>query len=450
VALQTDLRRRLDRRIFALAIPALGALAAEPLLSLADTFFVSQLGASALGALAVNGAVFGFVFVVFNFLAYVTTPMVARAEGAGDRERAGEIISSSLVLAIGLGVITTSVLILFAQPILRLLQTGPEVMAPALDYLRIKALAAPAVLVILAGHGSFRGLADTRIPLLITVAINVLNAVIDPILIFGFDMGVSGAALGSVAAQYIGAGLFVVLLRRRLGQLTWAGLIGLHNLLRPGALITARTLFLVSTLSISTAAVARIGVDALAAHQILRETWFLSAMLVDGLAIAAQTLVAEATGRGDRQGEVNVIRRLLWWGTWMGAALAGLWLISAVPLAAVFAPTAGVAAALGDVTVVLAILAIPSAWLWVLDGVVLGQLRLTRMVASSGLGLVAAALLLAVVVRNGWGLAGVWWGLGLMIGARLLVLIPGLLPSVEEEAPGLGQPQGEQSRHENA
>jgi Na+-driven multidrug efflux pump len=130
----------------------------------------------------------------------------------------------------------------------------------------------------------------------------------------------------------------------------------------------------------------------------------------------------------------------------MGAVLTGLWLISATPLAAVFAPSGGVAAELGDVTVVLAIIAVPSAWLWVLDGVVLGQLRLTRMVASSGLGLVAAALLLAVVVRNGWGLAGVWWGLGLMIGARLLVLIPGLLPSVEEEAPGLGQPQGEQSR----
>ncbi|MGH8924413.1 MAG: MATE family efflux transporter [Acidimicrobiia bacterium] len=439
--------RAIDRRIFALAIPALGALAADPLLSLADTFFVSQLGASALGALAVNGAVFGFVFVVFNFLAYVTTPMVARSEGAGDRDRAGQIISSSVVLGIALGVITTAVLIVFARPILRLVQTGPEVMAPALDYLRIRALAAPAVLVILAGHGSFRGLADTRTPLLITLAINLLNALIDPLLIFGFNMGVSGAALGSVAAQYVGAGLFVVLLHRRLGHLTWTGLTSLHNLLRPGALITARTLFLVTTLSVSTAAVSRIGVDALAAHQIVRETWFLSAMLVDGLAIAAQTLVAEATGRGDRAGEADVIRRLLWWGSWMGLVLAGLWLGSSSPLSAIFAPTTDVADELGEVTFVLAILAVPSAWLWVLDGVVLGQLRLVRMVASSGMGLLAAAGLLVLVVQNGWGLGGVWWAIGLMIGARLLVLIPGLFPTIEKKAPGLGQRQGQGSRY---
>jgi MATE family multidrug resistance protein len=439
--------RSIDRRIFGLAIPALGALAAEPLLSLADTFFVSRLGTSALGALAVNGAVFGFVFVVFNFLAYVTTPMVARAQGAGDRERASEVISASLVLAVGLGIFTTLILILFARPILLLVQTGPEVMAPALDYLRIKAFAAPAVLVILAGHGSFRGLADTRTPLLITLVVNALNAVIDPILIFGFNMGVSGAALGSVAAQFIGAALFVAYLKRRLGVLSWTGFASLHNLLRPGALITARTLFLVSTLSISTAAVARIGVDALAAHQILRETWFLSAMLVDGLAIAAQTLVAEATGRADREGEIDVIKRLLWWGTVMGVALAGLWLVSGQPLAAIFAPTAAVASELGRVTSVLAILAVPAAWLWVLDGVVLGQLRLARMMASSGLGLLAAAGLLVVVVGSGWGLGGVWWALGLMILARLLVLLPGVFPTVEEEATGLGEAQGQQSRH---
>jgi MATE family multidrug resistance protein len=373
--------------------------------------------------------------------------MVARAQGAGDRERASEVISASLVLAVGLGIFTTLILILFARPILLLVQTGPEVMAPALDYLRIKAFAAPAVLVILAGHGSFRGLADTRTPLLITLVVNALNAVIDPILIFGFNMGVSGAALGSVAAQFIGAALFVAYLKRRLGVLSWTGFASLHNLLRPGALITARTLFLVSTLSISTAAVARIGVDALAAHQILRETWFLSAMLVDGLAIAAQTLVAEATGRADREGEIDVIKRLLWWGTVMGVALAGLWLVSGQPLAAIFAPTAAVASELGRVTSVLAILAVPAAWLWVLDGVVLGQLRLARMMASSGLGLLAAAGLLVVVVGSGWGLGGVWWALGLMILARLLVLLPGVFPTVEEEATGLGEAQGQQSRH---
>jgi MATE family multidrug resistance protein len=170
-------------------------------------------------------------------------------------------------------------------------------------------------------------------------------------------------------------------------------------------------------------------------------------MLVDGLAIAAQTLVAEATGRGDLEGETEVIRRLLWWGSLMGVVLAGLWLVSGPPLAAIFAPTQAVASELGSVSSVLAILAVPAAWLWVLDGVVLGQLRLARMMASSGLGLLATAGLLVIVVRSGWGLGGVWWAIGLMILARLLVLLPGVFPTIEEEAAGLGETQGQQSRH---
>jgi len=99
------LSRRYDREILALAVPALGALAADPLVSLIDTAFVGRLGRVPLAALGVNVAVFSFAFIVFNFLAYGTTPMVARALGRGDRAAAGRVVANAFVLAAVAGVV---------------------------------------------------------------------------------------------------------------------------------------------------------------------------------------------------------------------------------------------------------------------------------------------------------------------------------------------------------
>ena len=333
-------RRALDRRIFALALPALGALAADPLLSLVDTAFVSRLGEAPLAGLSINGAIFGFAFVVFNFLAYVTTPLVARAIGAGKDDEAVATIARALVLATVLGLGAALFLFTMARPLLTLMQTSGEVLDPALSYLRVRAWAAPAVLITLAAHGGFRGLADTKTPLLIALLANGLNVALDAVFIFGLGMGIAGSALGSVIAQYIGAGVLVHMLVRRTGPLPLARVDwpGMAMLLKPGGLVTMRTLMLVLALGATTATAARLGTSELAAHQVVRETWFLSAMLVDGLAIAAQTLVADARGRLDLAAEGELIRRLLFWATSVGAVFAGLWLLAPSLLAAAFAP----------------------------------------------------------------------------------------------------------------
>ena len=427
----------LDARIFALAIPAVGALAADPLLSLADTAFVARLGPEALAALGINGAIFGFAFVVFNFLAYVTTPLVARALGADDRPEALAVISRALILGVVLGLAASLLLWVLAPQLLDLMQTGAEVRSPALSYLQIRAWAAPAVLVTLAAHGSFRGLADTRTPLVVALVVNVINIVLNPILIFGFGMGVAGSALASLLAQYLGAAMLIRRLRRRVGafsftEVRWASF---ATLLRPAGWVTMRTLMLVLTLAATTATASTLGTAQLAAHQVVRETWFLSAMVVDGLAIAAQTLVAGAAGRLDFCDEANVIRRLLFWGTVIGIVLTGLWLVAGTPLAAAFAPSPDVAEQIRAVTPAIAAFAVASAWLWVVDGVVLGQLRLRRMALSTSVGGVLGLAVLALVPRWGWGLPGVWLAIGVMILGRLGVLVWG---GLKRPAPGLG------------
>jgi MATE family multidrug resistance protein len=417
----------LDRRIFAIAVPALGALAADPLLSLVDTAFVSGLGTSALAALGVTGAIFGFAFVLFNFLAYATTPLVARAVGAGNTGEVRDVVGRALWLALVLGVASTALLVGLAGPLVRLMQAGPEVIDPALAYLRIRALAAPAVLVVTAGHGVFRGLQDTRTPLLIALGANLVNVVLDPILIYAMGWGVTGAAAASAVAQYTAAGWFLRRLRRRVGGLDWRfpGWREVRPFLRTGGVLTIRTLMLVSAVAVGTAVAAAAGTAQVAAHQVVRETWFLTAMMIDGLAIAGQALIAEQVGRRDSASGGAISRRLLGWGLAGGALLALLWLLAGPGLAALFAPDPGVGRLIVTATRIAAIMAPPAALVWVLDGILLGRLALGVLALSTAAGLGAGGVIFYLTVANGWGLSGVWWGMTAMVVARLVVLWAG-------------------------
>jgi Na+-driven multidrug efflux pump len=146
-------QRASHREVLGLAVPATLALAADPLLSLVDTALVGRLGAVPLAALGVNVAVFGAVFLVFNFLTYGTTAEVARLRGAGRPQDAARYALQALWLAVGLGVAVLVLLQLTAPLVLRAMGATGEIAAPALAYLRVRALAAVPVLGVAVGHG---------------------------------------------------------------------------------------------------------------------------------------------------------------------------------------------------------------------------------------------------------------------------------------------------------
>ncbi|MGH2701450.1 MAG: MATE family efflux transporter, partial [Actinomycetota bacterium] len=187
-----------DRTILALALPALAALAADPLYSLTDTAFVGNLGAEELGAVAVGSAAFTASFWLFSFLAYGVTPRVARFVGAGDEVGAARIGVQALLMAVSIGVCVTLVGVLFAGPVVRLLGAGPGFEQMAESYLRIRVLSASAVLIAQVGHGWLRGEQDTRIPMFIAVGGAAINVVLDYVLIYPAGMGVQGAAWATV------------------------------------------------------------------------------------------------------------------------------------------------------------------------------------------------------------------------------------------------------------
>ena len=416
----------LNRRILALAWPALGALAADPLLSLVDTAFVGRLGTESLAALGIDTALFAFAFAIFNFLAYATTPMVAQARGRGELAESGRVVVRGLVLALGIGVGAGGLLAVFARPLVQAMQAGSEVVEPAVAYLTVRAVAVPALLVITLGHGAFRGFQDTRTPLLVTLLANGLNAVLDPLLMFGAHLGLVGAAWATVIAQMIGAGVFLGLLHRRARAEAWRlhppRLAELRPFLRVGSILIIRTLLLVAALTAATAVAARVGTVAVAAHQIVQQIWFLLAMTVDALAIAAQSLVADRIGNGDEVGARSIANRLFAWGLVTGVGLAAAVGFLGGLLGPLFGVEPDVAEVIEQVVPVAALMEPVAALVFVADGVFLAVLAVRLLVSSTFAGMVAALVVLGATLIFGWGLVGVWWGIAAMIGARAIVL----------------------------
>ncbi len=416
-----------DRDILALAVPALAGLASDPLASLVDTAFVGQLGRVPLGALGINASLFSMTFLVFNFLAYGTTPRVGRHVGTGDRAAAGRVVVRALTLAVLAGAIALAALQLLAVPLLRLMGAGEVLMGPALDYLRIRACAGPAVLLITAGHGAFRGYQDTRTPMIITIGFNLINVALDPLLIFGLGWGLAGAAAATVIAQWIGAITFLVLLlhtrREEMGiELMVPRLRALLPFLKVGRDLLVRTGALVGTMTLATAVAARAGVTAVAAHQVAAQLWLFLALVVDALAVAAQALVSKHLGRHDIDAARAVSNRLLQWGLLVGVVLGVGFAASRPVLPGFFTDDAATVAAVLSIFPFVAFLQPLNGLVFVWDGIYMGaedfRYLAKAMLASAG----GAAAILLLVQPMGWGLAGVWWGITALMGLRALTL----------------------------
>ena len=419
--------RRYDKEIFRLAIPALGTLAADPLVSLVDTAFVGRLGVVALGALGVNASIFGLTFVMFNFLAYGITPMVGMAIGKGDREGAGQIAFQGLILAGLMGIGIAVLLEAFAHPILGAMGANDSLRDQSLIYLRTRALAAPAVLFITAGHGIFRGYQDTRIPLYIAIALNLVNLVLDPIFIFTFGWGLAGAAWATFIAQWFGAGCFLVLLlvvrRRKLGiHLRIPRFRQFLPLLKVGGNLSVRTLSLMGTLTLATAAATRIGVLAVAAHQVGSQLRFLLSHVIDCMAIAAQALVARYRGAEDVHSARAVSNRALFWGVAIGLVLSAGFGVFRPLLIRIFTNEPEVVREIMTIYAFIVFTQPFNAVVFVWDGIFMGAGQFNYLAKAMLLAGAGSTVVILLAIPLGWGLPGVWWGFVTLMAVRALTL----------------------------
>src|SRR4051794_4533496 len=266
----------LDRRIIALAVPALGALVIEPLYTLTDTAIVGHLGRAPLGGLALATTVLNLIGWTSAFLEMATTSQVAFRRGRADPEGADRAATAAYGVAAALG-IAVAVLVAFAgPPITHLLGGEGEVQRNATTYLHISAFGMPFLLLTLAGAGHLQGHEDTRTPLRIVLVANVVNVVLEVVLVYGLGTGVAGSAWGTVVAQVVSAAAFLVAGRRRMhSPVRRPPRHELTLLLTKGWALVVRTVALGAALTISTAVAAQVGTATLGGHQIALQVWLL-------------------------------------------------------------------------------------------------------------------------------------------------------------------------------
>ncbi|KAG7010268.1 Protein DETOXIFICATION 42 [Cucurbita argyrosperma subsp. argyrosperma] len=384
----------LGREIAQIALPATLALAADPVASLVDTAFIGHIGSVELAAVGVAIALFNQVSRVAIFpLVSVTTSFVAEEDSIGSVSNEAEdnndmdrgfftnddkklmipqngkskdahhskpfdrkvengrryIPSASSALVIGgvLGLVQAIFLISGARPLLNFMGVKSDslMMTPALQYLTLRSLGAPAVLLSLAMQGIFRGFKDTKTPLYATVAGDATNIILDPIFIFNFRLGVSGAAIAHVISQYLTALILfwrlmghVDLLPPSIKHLQFSRFLknelyyDIFNLkfqdlidcvhFSTGFLLLMRVIAVTFCVTLAGSLAARQGSTSMAAFQVCLQVWLTTSLLADGLAVAGQAILASAFAQNDRNKATAAASRVLQLGLFLGLILA--------------------------------------------------------------------------------------------------------------------------------
>ncbi|MFJ6727590.1 MATE family efflux transporter [Streptomyces sp. NPDC091281] len=417
-------RRRHDREIVTLAVPAFGALVAEPLFVIADSAIVGHLGTAQLAGLGIASALLMTAVSVFVFLAYTTTGAVARRVGSGDLPAAIRQGMDGIWLALLLGVAVVAVVVPTAPALVELFGASDTAAPYATTYLRISALGIPAMLVVLAATGVLRGLQNTRTPLYVALAGFVANAVLNVGLVYGADLGIAGSAWGTVIAQCgMAAAYLVVVVRgaRRHGASLRPDAVGIRASAQAGVPLLVRTLSLRAVLMIATAVAARLGDADIAAHQIVLSLWSLLAFALDAIAIAGQAIIGRYLGAGDAEGARAVCRRMVEWGIAVGVAL-GVFVVLARPLfLPLFTGDQAVRDAALPALLVVALSQPVCGIVFVLDGVLMGAGDGPYLAWAMVLTLAAFAPVALLVLALG-GLTALWGAMTMMMAVRMLTL----------------------------
>lgn len=426
----------LDREILKVAVPSAASLMVIPIVGAVDTYWVGRMGdALALAGQGAANQVFFSAFFLIAFIPTITAPLVAKAAGGGDLEGARRRVCEALWLASILGGLGTLLLALFPTAVLGVVMpAGAPAMACATSYLRLRSVSLVPALVTSVGYAAFRGMLDNVTPLKVSLASNLMNLLLDPLLIFGAQMGVAGAALATAASEvFSGACHGWLLLKRRLlsvGQLlTPPSFHELAPLLQGGAAMLLRQ----AALNIAFVAATRrtqamdpSGVSA-AAYAITNQVYSLGVVVMLAMQASGATLVPSALARatdGGVRAARKVADRLIGWSTLVALSIAAMQFLAMPYLTPLFTPLAEVRAAIAAPAFASALVALTNGPLFAGEGIMMGvgAFKELAMLTSVGVGVMVGGILLSA--KLGLGVASVWYSL---LGFHVVQLIGTML-----------------------
>jgi putative MATE family efflux protein len=414
-----------DREMFTLAIPALGALIAEPLYVLTDTAIVGNIGTAELGGLGLAAQVIGTVLSVSLFLAYGTTAAVSRLLGAGrDRDAANQAVQG-LWIAAAAGVVFAVICFVFAPQLLRILQASEDVEKFGVRYLRVSVFGFPAMLLVMAGVGYLRGLKDTRRPLYVALATAFGNLLLELFLVFRLGFGVGASALSTVIFQWVGAGFYLKWIGTAAGehQVGWRpDGVALRALGRDGVSLFIRTSALRLSFIIAAAFAAAKGEASLGAHEIATQLFSFLALALDAIAIAGQAMVGTLLGANNAPRALRTGRRLTFWGIFLGLVASAFVLLARPVIPHLFTNDPAVIDKTLGVLLLLAIMQPFAGAVFALDGILIGAGDMRFLAYAMSANTVFFLGVLGIVHVMDAGLTGLWIALVLFVAARAFTL----------------------------
>jgi putative MATE family efflux protein len=399
----------LNRDILRLAVPALGALVAEPLFLIVDSALVGHLGVTPLAGLGIASAVLQTIVGLMVFLAYATTPAVARRFGAGDPTRAVSVGIDGMWLALGIGAILALAGYLATPLMVGIFGASPEVTQAAETYLGISMWGLPAMLIVFAATGLLRGMQDTVTPLWIAGLGFGANALLNWLFIYGFGWGIGGSAFGTVVAQWGMVAAYVVVigrLARRHDASVRPHREGVRGSARSGGWLFLRTLSLRAALLATVFVATALGTDELAGWQVAFTIFSTAAFALDALAIAAQALIGKGLGAGAIDEVQRTLARTVAWGAWFGVIVGGLIALFSGVIGLLFTGDPALAALIQPALLVLAVAQPVCGVVFVLDGVLIGAGDAKYLAIAGVLNLVPFVPALVVLAVLGIGGAG--------------------------------------------
>jgi putative MATE family efflux protein len=359
-AIIKEKKKKLTEDFLAIGVPAFIQLAAEPLASLVDTAYLGRLGPATLGGAGVAISAHYAVSKLYNDpLLRTSISLVASASGATESVQSAAsdsqaitqqsqnekiskdlsvAVSSALLLATVVGVVQMIVYTVFCKSIMIGMGLSPikdagagGMWIPAIGYLSVRAIGTPAATLWLVTNGIFRGLGDTQTPLRYAFVFTILNAILDPVFMFGLHWGAAGAAAGTAIAQYVALVPLIFALHRKVGIDLFGQIKELKEALKQylsaGGFVLIRTVGKVLAYSVCARQAALLGSVAAAAYNLTFQLGFATTQICEAVAVAVQTLLArELSAKSNtKDGEIikaSVVRHLIVTSLWLGGGVA--------------------------------------------------------------------------------------------------------------------------------